>query len=335
MTGPDTPVVDGTPCGVFAWRPPAALVDGAERRARPRGGGVIDASDRSTSAARCARAGLLRAFNDAGVLAAADVHVARRLAALAGEADDGGRARRRARRARAAARHVYVDLATIRDDRDGRRRRAGRPVGAAVAGAGRLAARASRASPLVAVGEDDAARPPAAARRHAALPRPLLARGAPGRGRPARAGRARRRPASTRTLLADRARRGCSAAGRDDGQRARRRGRGAAALRGRRRRPGHRQDDDGRADRRAARRAGRGAGAPPPLVALAAPTGKAAARLEEAVHDEARGLDVDAAGARAAARRSAPRRCTGCSAGGRAATAASATTAATGCRTTS
>ena len=31
---------------------------------------------------------------------------------------------------------------------------------------------------------------------------------------------------------------------------------------------------------------------PPPLVALAAPTGKAAARLEEAVHDEARRLDV-------------------------------------------
>jgi exodeoxyribonuclease V beta subunit len=26
MTGPDTPVVDGTRCGVFAWRPPAALV---------------------------------------------------------------------------------------------------------------------------------------------------------------------------------------------------------------------------------------------------------------------------------------------------------------------
>jgi len=34
------------------------------------------------------------------------------------------------------------------------------------------------------------------------------------------------------------------------------------------------------------------AGVAPPLVALAAPTGKAAARLEEAVHDEARKLDV-------------------------------------------
>ncbi|HEV7862035.1 MAG TPA: AAA family ATPase, partial [Acidimicrobiia bacterium] len=36
----------------------------------------------------------------------------------------------------------------------------------------------------------------------------------------------------------------------------------------------------------------RAAGAPPPLVALTAPTGKAAARLEEAVHEEAATLDV-------------------------------------------
>jgi exodeoxyribonuclease V alpha subunit len=36
------------------------------------------------------------------------------------------------------------------------------------------------------------------------------------------------------------------------------------------------------------------AGAPPPLIALAAPTGKAAARLEEAVHEEAAALDIDA-----------------------------------------
>ena len=35
------------------------------------------------------------------------------------------------------------------------------------------------------------------------------------------------------------------------------------------------------------------AGTPPPLIALAAPTGKAAARLAEAVHTEARRLDVD------------------------------------------
>jgi len=26
MIGPETPVVDGTPCGVFAWRPSSAFV---------------------------------------------------------------------------------------------------------------------------------------------------------------------------------------------------------------------------------------------------------------------------------------------------------------------
>jgi len=59
--------------------------------------------------------GLLRAFNDAGVLAAADVHVALRLAALSGDADE-----HVALAAALAVRgprlgHVYVDLATIRD----------------------------------------------------------------------------------------------------------------------------------------------------------------------------------------------------------------------------
>ena len=27
MCGPETPVVDGEPCGVFSWQPPAALVE--------------------------------------------------------------------------------------------------------------------------------------------------------------------------------------------------------------------------------------------------------------------------------------------------------------------
>ncbi|HET9651388.1 MAG TPA: molybdopterin-guanine dinucleotide biosynthesis protein B, partial [Usitatibacter sp.] len=40
---------------------------------------------------------------------------------------------------------------------------------------------------------------------------------------------------------------------------------------------------------------GRAVGGPAPLIALAAPTGKAAARLQEAVHDEAEALDVSAA----------------------------------------
>jgi exodeoxyribonuclease V alpha subunit len=59
--------------------------------------------------------GLLHDFNAAGVLDAADVHVARRLAALAGEADE-----QVALAAALAVRgprlgHVYVDLATIRE----------------------------------------------------------------------------------------------------------------------------------------------------------------------------------------------------------------------------
>ena len=36
MVGADTPAVDGTPCGVFAWRAPSGARRGAQRRARPR-----------------------------------------------------------------------------------------------------------------------------------------------------------------------------------------------------------------------------------------------------------------------------------------------------------
>jgi exodeoxyribonuclease V alpha subunit len=50
-------------------------------------------------------------------------------------------------------------------------------------------------------------------------------------------------------------------------------------------------DEQARAPARVA--AGAGRGAAPPRVALAAPTGKAAARLQEAVHHEAARLDVD------------------------------------------
>jgi exodeoxyribonuclease V beta subunit len=39
MTGPGTPVVDGQPCGVFAWRPPVALVQ-ALSDLLDRGGGA-------------------------------------------------------------------------------------------------------------------------------------------------------------------------------------------------------------------------------------------------------------------------------------------------------
>ena len=39
MTGPATPRVDGQPCGVFAWRPPAPLVE-ALSDLLDRGGGA-------------------------------------------------------------------------------------------------------------------------------------------------------------------------------------------------------------------------------------------------------------------------------------------------------
>src|SRR5215212_10230904 len=60
-------------------------------------------------------AGLLREFNDAGVLAAADVHVATRLMQLSGETDDAvALAVAFAVRAPRLG-HVHVDLGTIRD----------------------------------------------------------------------------------------------------------------------------------------------------------------------------------------------------------------------------
>ena len=77
------------------------------------------------------------------------------------------------------------------------------------------------------------------------------------------------------------------------------------------------------------------ADAPAPLVALAAPTGQGgrAARGGGARRGGRARRHARASGTRCSP--STPRRCTGCSAGVRTATAASATTAATGCRTTS
>ena len=59
--------------------------------------------------------GVLREFNEVGVLAAADLHVARRLAELAGETDEAVvlAAALAVRGPRLG--HVYVDVATIRD----------------------------------------------------------------------------------------------------------------------------------------------------------------------------------------------------------------------------
>ncbi len=85
---------------------------GAERRPRPGGGRVTDVFD-----ARLARgaSGLLLEFNDAGVLAAADVHVARRLASLVGGTDDSVLlATALAVRAPRIG-HVFVDLQRIHE----------------------------------------------------------------------------------------------------------------------------------------------------------------------------------------------------------------------------
>src|SRR4051812_23151556 len=85
-----------------------ALPDGAEAAAE------VAVDPRDVRRARHAP-GLLRAFNDAGVLAAADVHVAVRLAGLGGEEDPAiALAVALAVRAPRLG-HVYVDLATIRN----------------------------------------------------------------------------------------------------------------------------------------------------------------------------------------------------------------------------
>ena len=160
----------------------------------PAGPGPVRRPPRAAGARRCCGR-----FNEAGVLAAADVHVALRLAALGGDDDPevllaaalavrGPAARPRLRRPRDRARH-----------RRGRGRRAGRPRRAAVAGRRRLDG---------AAGGEPARRggrgrrrggPPAPARRLPPLPRPLLARGAAPRRRPARARARPRRPACART----------------------------------------------------------------------------------------------------------------------------------------
>jgi exodeoxyribonuclease V alpha subunit len=238
---------------------------------------MIDAFDarRAISAS-----GLLRAFNDAGVLAAADVHVARRLAALAGEPDE--QVMLAAALAVRGPRlgHVCVDLATIAatasvdaDEPVDLRTLAWPEPGAWAA---HVAASALAGGPLHVAGtvvhldryRREEERVAAALRALAEAPPPavdeaLLAAGLarllpePGAQRLAAAAAVLRRvavvaggPGTGKTTTVARI---------------------LALL----------------AEQAAAR------GDAPPLVALAAPTGKAAARLAEAVHDEAAGLDVD------------------------------------------
>jgi exodeoxyribonuclease V alpha subunit len=234
--------------------------------------------------------GLLRAFNDVGLLSSADVHVAQTTARLAGE--DRGTVKLAAALAARAPRlgHVFVDLATI----------------AATAGVDSeepvdLSSlpwppaprwlEALRDSPLVATGEDDP--------RHERPLRLLETRlyldryWREERRVAADLGRlAREEPSG---VVADVLDAGVQRLFGDAGDEAQRLAAVAAVCRrlavvagG----PGtgktttvarivalHAEQAQARGER-------------PPLVALGAPTGKAAARLQEAVHDEAARLDV-------------------------------------------
>jgi exodeoxyribonuclease V alpha subunit len=233
--------------------------------------------------------GLLRAFNDAGVLGAADVHVARRLAELAGEEDEDVvlAAALAVRGPRMG--HVHVDLATARataavdDDEDV-------DVGALPWPEPAPWVDRVRGSALVAVGED------------APQTRPLRLIGTAlyldryWREERAVAADLRRLAdapvtAVDEALLAE----GLERLFRDGPDELQAR---ACASAVRRRLtvvaggPGTGKTTTvARIVALLAEQAER-TGAPTPLVALAAPTGKAAARLEEAVHEEAARLDV-------------------------------------------
>ena len=267
------------------------------------------------------RPGLLRAFNEAGVLSAADVHVAVAAGRARRRARRGGAPRGGAGRARPRARPR-----ARRPGDDRRRRRASRPTTRSTWPRCRGRTRPAgwsgwpRAS-LVAVGDGDGGGSGDESRplrlvgtrlyldRYWREERQVAAR-------PACAGRAepRGRPASTCSAT------GCARlfAGEPDGrQRAGGGVGGAAGPDGRRRRPGDRQDDDGRADRRPARRAGRGRrdAAAAGRAGGADRQGRGAAARRPSTRRPAtcRSPRRSASQLLGAARR---RRCTGCSAGG-------------------
>jgi exodeoxyribonuclease V alpha subunit len=237
--------------------------------------------------------GLLRDFNAAGVLAAADVHVALRLAAL-GEEDDELVMLAAALAVRASRLgHVYVDLATVRGTAIVEAEEAidlgaldWPPVGAWTE---RVAA-----SPLVAVGEEAAgpSRPLRLLdtslyldrywREERQVAADLLALAESGSGpfdsAALDAALARLYPgeADTRQRLAT----ACAV-----------RHRFAVVAGG----PGTGKTTTVARIMALLAEGAETAGGRPPLVALAAPTAKAAARLGEAVHEEARRLDVSEA----------------------------------------
>jgi exodeoxyribonuclease V alpha subunit len=241
--------------------------------------------------------GLLQPFNEVGLLAAADVHVAQRLAGLAGDREPAAvLAAALAVRAPRLG-HVYVDLATVREtatvESDEAVDVSELPWPAVEAWIDDV-----RASPLVAVGEDGedgAARPLRLVgtalyldrywreERQVAVDLEAIGAGGVDAG------------VSTAVLASGIGRLFSRPGGGDERQRL------AAASAVLRRLavvaggPGTGKTTTVArivallCEQSAAR------GGVPPLIALAAPTGKAAARLEESVHEEAAKLDVEPA----------------------------------------
>jgi exodeoxyribonuclease V alpha subunit len=203
--------------------------------------------------------GLLREFNDIGVLSAADAHVAARLAELVGEASDAVRLAVAFAVRGPRLGHVFVDLATIRDsasvETDEPVDLSALPWPAVDEWLGALAG-----SELVALGDDD----PAAGRPLRLLGTRLYLD---------RYWREERAVAADLNELIAGGRLHVIAGGPGTGKTTRV-ARMVAELIEQAARPG---PDPPR----------------PVLIALAAPTGKAAARLQEAVHEEAARLPVD------------------------------------------
>jgi exodeoxyribonuclease V alpha subunit len=199
--------------------------------------------------------GLLREFNEIGVLSAADVHVAARLAGLVGEESEPVTLAVALAVRGPRLGHVFVDLATVRDTATVE---SDEPVDLSALPWPRVAewVDALAGSELVAVGED-----------RAADARPLRLLGT--RLYLDRYWREERSVAVDLNELTASGRLHVIAGGPGTGKTT-------------------------RVARMVAELIEQAAisGVPPPLVALAAPTGKAAARLQEAVHGETAGLPV-------------------------------------------
>ena len=204
--------------------------------------------------------GLLRAFNEPGLLSAADVHVATRLGALAEEEDEAVKLAIALAVRGPRLGHVFVDLATIRDSATVE---SDEPVDVSALPwpAADAWLEAVRGSPLVALGDED---------RGSGEPAPLRLLGT--RLYLDRYWREERAVADDLNELAAGGRLQVIAGGPGTGKTTEV-ARMVAALMEEAAQPGAHPPR-------------------PPLVALAAPTGKAAVRLQEAVHEESARLSA-------------------------------------------